>query len=130
MNRRGSHGLRLAVLGRARVQAGLRPDFWRAMTDNDRGRGNARDSQAYWRDAGKAGVNQGFVGENKADHFEVAVTTLLPAASDSTWKTIYKIYGSGDVIASGTQTTALPVCGPEVASPMPETRSVVRVRRE
>jgi len=88
------------------VQSGLRPDFWRATTDNDRGRGNGRDSQAYWRDAGKAGVNQSFVGENKADHFEVTVKTLLPAASDSTWETVYKIYGSGDVIVTATFTPA------------------------
>jgi beta-galactosidase len=92
--------------GREIVQSGLRPDFWRAMTDNDRGRRGPEASQAYWRDAGKAGVNQSFIGENKTDHFEVRAKTLLPAASDSTWETLYKIYGSGDVIVTATFTPA------------------------
>ncbi len=88
--------------GHQMIQSPLRPDFWRAMTDNDRGRGNGRSSQAFWRDAGKAGVNQGFAGEKKKDHFEVKVKTLLPAAGDSDWETVYKIYGSGDVIVTAT----------------------------
>ena len=90
--------------GHELIQSGPRPDFWRAKTDNDRGRWRPEASQTYWRDAGKAGVNQGFSGENKKDHFEVTVKTLLPAASDSTWETIYKIYGSGDVLVTATFT--------------------------
>jgi len=88
------------------VRTGLRPDFWRAMTDNDRGRRGAEASQAFWREAGKAGVNESFVGEQKQDHFEVTVKTLLPDASDSKWETVYKIYGSGDVIVTATFTPA------------------------
>ena len=88
--------------GQELIQAPLRPDFWRATTDIDRGRGNPKDSQAFWRFAGKAGVNDGFSGEKKGDHFEVKVTTSLPAATNSTWETIYKIYGSGDVIVTAT----------------------------
>jgi beta-galactosidase len=84
------------------IQAPMRPDFWRAMTDNDRGRRKPEDSQAFWRYAGKAGVNQGFSGENRSNYFQVKVTTLLPAATNSTWETIYKIYGSGDVIVQVT----------------------------
>jgi len=34
------------------------------------------------------------------------VNTLLPGASDSQWETIYKIYGSGDVIVTATFTPA------------------------
>jgi len=84
------------------IESPLRPDFWRAMTDNDRGRRRPDASQAFWRYAGKAGVNERFSGEKKKDHFEVKVTTLLPGAADSTWETIYKIYGSGDVIVTAT----------------------------
>jgi beta-galactosidase len=86
--------------GHELIQSPLRPDFWRAMTDNDRGRKNPADSQAFWRYAGKAGVNEGFSGEKKGDYFEVKVKTSLPEAADSTWETIYKIYGSGDVIVT------------------------------
>ena len=46
--------------GKELIQSPMRPDFWRAMTDNDRGRRKPADSQAYWRFAGKAGVNEGF----------------------------------------------------------------------
>jgi beta-galactosidase len=88
--------------GHQMIQSPLRPDFWRATIDNDRGRSRPDASQAYWRDAGKAGVNQGFTGEKKKDHFEVRIKTLLPAASDSNWETVYKIYGSGDVIVTAT----------------------------
>jgi beta-galactosidase len=88
--------------GQELVQSGLRPDFWRAMTDNDRGRRRPDALQAYWRDAGKAGVNEGFSGEKKEDHFEVTVKTSLPKADDSQWETVYKIYGSGDVIVTAT----------------------------
>jgi beta-galactosidase len=84
------------------IESPLRPDFWRATTDNDRGRSRPQDSQAFWRYAGKAGVNQSFSGEKKKDHFEVKVATLLPKAADSSWETIYKIYGSGDVIVTAT----------------------------
>ncbi len=86
--------------GKELIQSPLRPDFWRATTDNDRGRSRPADSQAFWRFAGKAGVNEGFSGEKKGDHFEVKVTLSLPAAANSTWETIYKIYGSGDVIVT------------------------------
>jgi beta-galactosidase len=84
------------------IESPLRPDFWRAMTDNDRGRRSAKDSQAFWRFAGKAGINQSFSGEKKKDHFEVKVGTVLPGAANSAWETTYKIYGSGDVIVTAT----------------------------
>ena len=88
--------------GHELIQSPLRPDFWRALTDNDRGRRKSSDSQAFWRYAGKAGVNQGFSGENKKDYFEVRSRVSLPAAADSTWETVYQIYGSGDVIVTAT----------------------------
>lgn len=88
--------------GHELIHSPLRPDFWRAMTDTDRGRRKSADSQAFWRYAGKAGVNQAFSGEKKKDYFEVISRLSLPAAGDSTWETIYKIYGSGDVIVTAT----------------------------
>lgn len=88
--------------GQDLIQSPLRPDFWRAMTDNDRGRRKPADSQAYWRYAGRAGVNAGFSGEKKNGYFEVSVNTSLPAADDSAWETVYRIYGSGDVIVTAT----------------------------
>ncbi len=86
--------------GEELIQAPLRPDFWRAMTDNDRARKQTVESQAPWRFAGKAGINQSFSGEKKDNYFEVKVTTSLPAAEDSTWETTYQIYGTGDVLVT------------------------------
>lgn len=109
--------------GHELIQSSLRPDFWRAMTDNDRGRRRAEDSQAFWRFAGKAGVNESFTGEKKGDHFEVKVMTSLPGAADSKWETIYKIYGSGDVIVtasfkpSRTNLIRMPRIGMQMALP-------------
>jgi beta-galactosidase len=88
--------------GQELIQSPLRPDFWRAMTDNDRGRTKSADSQAFWRYAGKAGVNEGFSGEKKDGYFEVKARVSLPAAADSSWETIYRIYGSGDVVITAT----------------------------
>lgn len=88
--------------GHELIQSPLRPDFWRAMTDDDRGRRKSADSQVFWRHAGKAGVNQGFSGEKKKDYFEVRSKVSLPAAADSTWETVYHIYGSGDVVVTAT----------------------------
>lgn len=87
--------------GQELIHSPLRPDFWRAMIDNDRGRRKPADSQAFWRYAGKAGVNESFSGEKKKDYFEVKVDASLPAAGGSKWETDYKIYGSGDVIVTG-----------------------------
>ncbi len=89
-------------LGQELIQSPLRPDFWRAMTDNDRSRTKPADSQTFWRYAGKAGVNEGFSGEKKDGYFEVKATCSLPAAADSSWETIYRIYGSGDVVVTAT----------------------------
>jgi beta-galactosidase len=88
--------------GQELIQSPLRPDFWRAMTDNDRGRTKPSDSQTFWRYAGKAGINEGFSGEKKDGYFEVKARISLPAAADSSWETSYRIYGSGDVVVTAT----------------------------
>ena len=88
--------------GQELIQSPLRPDFWRAMTDNDRGRTRPADSQLFWRYAGKAGINEGFSGEKKDGYFEVKAKVSLPAAADSSWETTYRIYGSGDVVVTAT----------------------------
>ncbi|HXS68129.1 MAG TPA: glycoside hydrolase family 2 TIM barrel-domain containing protein [Candidatus Polarisedimenticolia bacterium] len=109
--------------GKELIQSPLRPDFWRAMTDNDRGRRKPADSQAFWRFAGKAAVNEGFSGAKKGDHFEVNVKLSLPEAANSTWETTYKIYGSGDVIVTAnfkparTDLPRLPRIGMQMALP-------------
>jgi beta-galactosidase len=105
------------------IASPLRPDFWRAPTDNDRGRHKPQDPQAAWRRAHESPVNRGFVGEKKDDHFEVRVENLLPHAGDATWRTIYQIYNSGDVIVSAefqpghTEMPRLPRIGMQMALP-------------
>lgn len=86
------------------VQSPLRPDFWRATTDNDRGRSNPRDSQTFWKTAHENPVLQNASVENKDGHVELRFTKLLPKASNATWTTAYKIFGSGDVIVTATFT--------------------------
>jgi beta-galactosidase len=82
------------------VESPLRPDFWRAPTDNDRGRRRPRDSQAVWRLAHEPSVQREFSGKAAGDHFEVHVSTSLPRAGDAVWETTYSIYPTADVVVS------------------------------
>ncbi|HZL80081.1 MAG TPA: glycoside hydrolase family 2 TIM barrel-domain containing protein [Candidatus Limnocylindrales bacterium] len=87
------------VDGTELIATPLRPDFWRAQTDNDRGRNNLR-SQGVWRDAHKDAVPRGIALTNGGDHSEIQVEVALPKAGGAVWRTTYEIYGSGDVIVT------------------------------
>lgn len=82
------------------LKSPLRPDFWRAPTDNDRGR-NMLKSQGIWRkahaDAKVRSVTVGRYPRTKA----VTVTVVHElAAVEATWQTTYTIYGSGNMVVS------------------------------
>ncbi|HTJ00206.1 MAG TPA: glycoside hydrolase family 2 TIM barrel-domain containing protein [Dongiaceae bacterium] len=83
--------------GQELLAAPLQPDFWRAETDNDRGR-DMEKSQGFWRHAAQNAELRHFNATAQADHVEVSVEQVLPQAAEATWRTTYQIYGSGDVV--------------------------------
>jgi beta-galactosidase len=89
-----AHGMEL-------IQTPLCPSFWRAMTDNDRGR-NMERSQGLWRQAGAERVPQALVTTQKADHIEASVGWFLPQAgrAGAVWTTTYQIYGNGEIVVT------------------------------
>jgi beta-galactosidase len=82
------------------IHTPLRPDFWRAETDNDRGRRMDR-SQGIWRTANQDAQVRGVGVDTMPDSRRVAVTVtnFLPKV-DATWQTTYTIYGSGDIVVA------------------------------
>jgi len=90
------------VNGAELIASPLRPDFWRAQTDNDRGRNNLK-SQGVWRDAHQGATNLdifvGYVG-NEGNRIKIQVASGPPKAGNAVWQTTYEIYGSGDVVVT------------------------------
>jgi beta-galactosidase len=84
--------------GEQLVKSPLRPDFWRAQIDNDRGR-NMLKSQGIWRDAHEgAEVRSVTVQEQPQSHaMRVKVLTALPKV-DAAWETDYTVCANGDVL--------------------------------
>jgi beta-galactosidase len=79
------------------IRTPLRPSFWRAETDNDRGR-NMGNSQGLWRTADQGAQWHGGGASDKGGYIEVNTGLVLPKAGNAEWQTIYRIYGSGDVV--------------------------------
>ena len=81
------------------VQTPLRPDFWRAPIDNDRGRDMVK-SQGLWREAHKDAAVRSVVATRKTNPQLKAVSIKIVsvlAKIDAEWETEYTVYGSGDV---------------------------------
>lgn len=75
----------------------LRPDFWRAQTDNDRGRDMLR-SQGVWRTAQEGAQLRNFTfAQAQPGVVRVNAVLALPKA-DATWETTYTVFGSGDLV--------------------------------
>jgi beta-galactosidase len=80
------------------ISAPLRPDFWRAQTDNDRGR-NELKSQGIWRTAHEGAQCSSCTAAVSAGSQSVEITSTLSLPKvNATWVTKYCIYGSGDVL--------------------------------
>jgi beta-galactosidase len=79
------------------VNSPLRPDFWRAQTDNDRGRNMGR-SQGTWHTAhlGAECRNCSASADEGAHTVVVKTAQFLPKVS-AEWETTYTVYGSGEV---------------------------------
>jgi beta-galactosidase len=82
------------------IQSPLRPDFWRAPVDNDRGR-NMDASQGVWRDAHKKAEVVSVLVEGRTGDRSVVVKSVqkLPAVGVE-WTTSYTVHGSGDIVVS------------------------------
>ena len=88
----------LQFKGTELVASPLRPDFWRAETDNDRGRDMSR-SQGIWRTAHEGARVENVTAKEISPRraIEVAVTLALPKV-DAEWTTTYTVYASGDIL--------------------------------
>ncbi len=80
------------------IRSSLHPHFWRATTDNDRGRWRKEDSQAMWRDAHERAEVQNFKTEKRDNCIAVSSKLRLPKAGNAIWTTTYRIFASGDVV--------------------------------
>ncbi len=108
--------------GQSMLEQPLRPDFWRAPIDNDRGRDMPR-SQGMWRYAHfEPKLESLKVNENGAT-VEVTARMTLPRAAGSAWSTTYRVFGSGEVLVeasfnpSRTNLPPLPRIGMQMVLP-------------
>jgi len=87
--------------GKQLIGAALIPNFWRAPIDNDRGNGMPK-RLAVWRSAGAArrvvAVEATLVTPQVV---KITADMILPAGG-SKYRSIYTVYGSGDVIVENT----------------------------
>jgi beta-galactosidase len=82
------------------VRSPLRPDFWRAQTDNDRGR-NMLGAQGVWRTAHQEAETRSMSAEAQTRKVVVHAQTYLPKV-DATWKTEYHVQASGEILVKAT----------------------------
>lgn len=87
----------LKCKGTELIRSPLRPNFWRAQTDNDRGR-DMKSSQGVWQHAHEAAELTRFetavAGTNCV---RISTTHKLPGV-DAIWDTHYTVIGSGDIV--------------------------------
>jgi beta-galactosidase len=109
--------------GTALIQSPLRPDFWRAPTDNDRGR-DMEKSQGIWRTAHQDMKLTAFSTTNSADGraFIVKTEHELPKVK-AVWRTEYAVHGNGDIVVhasfkpSNTKLPPMPRFGMQMTVP-------------
>ncbi len=88
--------------GKELVRTALEPNFWRPPTDNDRGNGMPR-RLGIWRDAGPKRKVASVEAEKVSDKtVRITSEAELPVGSGSKYSTVYLVYGSGDVVVTGT----------------------------
>jgi beta-galactosidase len=111
------------VDGTELIASPLRPDFWRAPTDNDRGRAMS-DSQGVWRAAHEDNIVESVRLENLPKRRAVAVTTSLSLPKvKAGWETTYTICGDGSIVVAArftphdTQLPKIPRLGMQLTMP-------------
>ncbi|MBN1411324.1 MAG: discoidin domain-containing protein [Spirochaetales bacterium] len=97
------------------IVSGPIPNMWRAIIDNEYSM-NAQNNWATWRNAG---LNRSVSSINytsvSASEMRVNVTFNLPTSTASTFRVVYNVYGSGDIVVENTFTP-----GSSSLSEMPE----------
>ncbi|MFM2082928.1 MAG: hypothetical protein RL380_1619 [Verrucomicrobiota bacterium] len=86
----------LQVSGVELVHSPLRPDFWRAPTDNDRGRNNDK-SQGIWRRAHEGAELQSAQVERLNGHRVVVKFSHALPKVGARWNTTYTVFATGDL---------------------------------
>ncbi|SHF88207.1 beta-galactosidase [Mariniphaga anaerophila] len=89
-----------SLTGQKVLTADLKPNFWRALTDNDFGGGYVPKYCAPWREAGKNATLQSFEITAQDDNYCQVSTTHSVSVGESELRIVYDIYGSGDVLIS------------------------------
>ncbi len=91
----------LTFKGTELVTSPLIPNFWRAITDNDDGNGMIRRC-AVWRKAGAERKVQSVKAEQVGPQLvRITADATLPIGDGTKYRTIYSVYGSGDVVVDG-----------------------------
>jgi beta-galactosidase len=113
----------LRFKGTEMIESPLRPDFWRAPTDNDRGR-NMDRSQGVWRKAHEgAEVRSIQVQEFPRWHAVVVRMAHSLPNVQAAWETSYTVYGRGDIVVDAkfkpgkTDLPKLPRLGMQMSMP-------------
>ncbi len=78
------------------IESPLRPDFWRAPTDNDRGR-HMSQTQGVWQTAHAEATVKKFNVDSSDSHRAVVTVNLTLPKVDASWTTRYVVYGDGEV---------------------------------
>ncbi|MDO3411814.1 glycoside hydrolase family 2 TIM barrel-domain containing protein [Saccharibacillus sp. CPCC 101409] len=97
--------------GSERLKAPVRPNFWRALTDNDRG-SKLEERSGIWREAGAKRKLRSLDVSGAADRLNVEVRYELPTKPASEALLVYEVLGSGEI---GVSLRLLPGAGlPEI----------------
>lgn len=83
--------------GEELLKSALRPNYWRAMTDNDRG-SQLDQRSATWREAGMNRKLQSFTFETTENQIVVSVKHQLPTATKSLVDVKYTINSFGEIV--------------------------------
>lgn len=83
--------------GKELLSSPIEPDFWRAPNDNDRENGMPNRT-ATWEKAGKNRSVSNVAIEKGEKVIKIEIESTLPTTTESEYKNIIKIYGSGDVV--------------------------------
>ncbi len=113
----------LTFKGAELVARPLIPNFWRAITDNDDGNGMIRRC-GVWRKAGAERNVQSVKAEQRRPQLvRIVAEATLPVGDNTKYRTIYSVYGSGEVVVdvsmepAGGNAPELPRFGMQMAIP-------------
>ncbi len=92
--------------GRELLRGPVVMNFWRAMTDNDKGSRLYKRSIS-WREAGEKAALTGRTVERTADGVKVVCDYTLPTETESSARLVYEVYGDGEIKVTMTLDPAL-----------------------